>query len=591
MTTYTGSISDRYTTIHFDVSLVSQNQSQNTSNVSYKFYIKGKSGTGFYDKFHTGTVDIYVNGTHPVAKKGLDFDTMGGKTQVLASGNYTVSHDNNGNGGFDFSGWMSAPASNISGKVAATFNLPKIQRGATITANPAKANIGDRVTFRLGDTNSAYRYTIRYDMTGDKAVIADKISGSSYTWTIPAEWGTKYLSNLESSWATIYVDTYNGNTAIATHSTRLTVSIPDGVAPTIEDLYLSEQNTTKKNIFGDYNYYQLLSIVKAEASITTDYGASISSCQMTLGGKTETGTAVTFSHPDLSGRHEIVVSVVDSRGRSASRSFSIDFLPYAMPSIDFFAVARLDNNDTIADSTVKISHTVTSESYDRNGLSVTIELQPTEGDSWETVHSATVNQSPYSYNPVIGDDLEAFQSYTARLTIKDKFYTATALATLPASAMPLVIGATDPVVGIGKIPNITKGLDIKGQLFVNGEEIKPAVIPDIPEITSGTNGNGRWIKFPDGTLICHKTDFRITYANHWYLRGYWTFPQKFKESATVIITGYNPYDRPANRGAVIFVKGTTTTSADIQMRANLNHQDYTSSDDTTISVVAIGRWK
>ncbi|MDO4681082.1 MAG: DUF859 family phage minor structural protein [Aerococcus sp.] len=589
MTTYTGSITERYTTIHVDVNLVSQDQKQNRSVVSYRFYIKGKGNTGFWDKFHTGTADLYVNGgQHIVAKKGLDFDVNNGKTQVLAQGNFTVSHDNNGVGHFDFSAWMTAPASKVSGKVSATYSLPKIQRGATMSVSPSSANVGDQVTFNLQDTNSNYRYTIRYDMHGDKGTLVDKTSNSSYRWTIPASWGQKYLSNLQSSWATFYVDTYNGNTNIATNSTRLTVSIPNGSAPTIQALNLTEQNQAKINVFGAYSYYQLLSDIQAEAVIQTDYGAKVSSCQMTLGNQVESGTTVVFKKPDLTGDVSIRVDVVDSRGRSASRSFPMTLKPYKMPSINFFGVSRREGNDQIASSTVKLAFTPSPGSYNKNGLSLSIDLKTSDSNSWRTVHSATVNQSPYNYEPVIGNRLEAFQSYNVRLTIKDHFYSATALATLPASSLPLVIGATDPAVGIGKVPEIKKGLDIKGQLFVNGQELKTQTIP---EITSGWSTNGRWVKFPDGTMICYKPDFEIKYYSFWHLKTTWVYPQKFTNQPTISITNYNLYNRDANNGSTLNVEKNDGSSALIELRSNMQHQDYKNSDSTRAMVMAIGVWK
>ena len=111
-------------------------------------------------------------------------------------------------------------------------------------------------------------------------------------------------------------------------------------------------------------------------------------------------------------------------------------------------------------------------------------------------------------------------------------------------------------------------------------------------VESGSNNNGNYIKFADGTMICYLnitvTDQAInnqygTSALYFGTR-IWTFPQTFI-SAPVVICGSFRWSTGASWGTVIETVKTYATlmGFDFYPRAT--------GTSTQIKVIAIGKWK
>ena len=116
---------------------------------------------------------------------------------------------------------------------------------------------------------------------------------------------------------------------------------------------------------------------------------------------------------------------------------------------------------------------------------------------------------------------------------------------------------------------------------------------------SGSNANGSYTKFPDGTLICWKS-FTMTTASHTFT---WTFPHAFNPA-------YNTR-RLANKNIAGSIKISQTfadSGETVATNSNLIRQILSSNDNASASilcqvdaltapreidvmVLAIGRWK
>jgi len=132
---------------------------------------------------------------------------------------------------------------------------------------------------------------------------------------------------------------------------------------------------------------------------------------------------------------------------------------------------------------------------------------------------------------------------------------------------------------------------ILGKLFVNDKQI--VTLEDTAEngsIESGSNVNGNWTKFPDGTLICtvskSYTGIDITLgAGALPFRSVsiesWTFPAPFIENPKITTGSIDINSR------MISCHGVTHTSISTY---GIN---VTSVTNVTVSgeLVAIGRWK
>lgn len=109
-------------------------------------------------------------------------------------------------------------------------------------------------------------------------------------------------------------------------------------------------------------------------------------------------------------------------------------------------------------------------------------------------------------------------------------------------------------------------------------------------ITSGSNANGSWIKYPDGTMICYHTSTTLlttsagsTYSFYSPTSAIFTFPVAFISTPNVTFS-------TAGVGGTLF---PWVGAGDILNTTQCNAWLHSTKNDGTgyISYQAIGRWK
>jgi hypothetical protein len=115
--------------------------------------------------------------------------------------------------------------------------------------------------------------------------------------------------------------------------------------------------------------------------------------------------------------------------------------------------------------------------------------------------------------------------------------------------------------------------------IARGDHVHPS------EIETGSNANGRYTKFSDGTLICHKDVLAGYGAAEGALNTVrWTFPCEFVGGPTVT---YGCYSSAAGYPTLLYHAAfPTTTYIDISIYLPAGRPNYIYG-----SVQAIGRWK
>lgn len=478
MTTYSSNIINGTGFIRLEIRQESQNIANNTSMVYYKLYIQGEDGYGFWNEYGTGKTDVYINGSRVHYQTGRNFNIRGGGKQDLASGTTTVKHNEDGSKSFSFSAslWSSSATGSISGN----FTLSKIPRksdfsllnssGSAITSIDAGASVKISISKKV----SRFTHTVKVSYAGTSETIATKTSASSVTWSNSSNVVSKYMQGLTSLTLTFSVDTYDGNTLIGSNSKSLTLNVSSSSAPTISSVTISEANTNKINIIGATPFYQLLSDLRIVTSASGKNGATIKNISVSIGSYTASGSDVVIKDVNLSGIQTVKVTVLDSRGMSASTTKSIILTSYKLPNISAFEAYRNSSNSTYASARIVLESTVIST---KNPLSVSVFVSE-KGSTADPkqVYSATVNNGSFNSTISLGGGFDDFKAYDVRLSIADKFKRHQALATIPATSQSLVIGADKPVVGIGKVPTIDKGLEVDGLLQVGDQSQKTLVL-------------------------------------------------------------------------------------------------------------------
>ena len=108
-------------------------------------------------------------------------------------------------------------------------------------------------------------------------------------------------------------------------------------------------------------------------------------------------------------------------------------------------------------------------------------------------------------------------------------------------------------------------------------------------VGSGSNDNGHWVKFYDGTQICWIERLEVSYRNNQKLDGVWTYPVAFTGSVAVFATKDEYEGAELIRASTI---GTTNalTKSTIKLFSPVGYS-YPSPFGTGVRIMAIGRWK
>ena len=519
MATYSKTVNNGWGTFVLELRQTGQSIANNTSNVSYKLYLKSRNNSYFYNNYHTGKTTIVINGSTVHNQTGRDFNVSRGGSQQLASGNTTVKHNEDGSKSFSFS--ASIWASNFSGSISGNFSLSKIPRKSDfIVKNESGSTInsfyaGDKLYFEINKKASSFTHTLSIKYLSKEETLISKTTSTNIYYTNSNKIMENYMQNLRSTPIDFVLNTYDGNTSIGYVVKRLTLNVPSSASPSIDGVEISEANQNKINIIGSSPFYQHLTDLRVKTSASGKYGADIKNVSVNIGSYVLSGSDVILKGINLKDSQSVKVTVKDTRDMSASTTRTINLNPYNLPNISFFNAYRNQSNTKYASARIALTSTVIDN---KNPLDVKVDVAEKDTNSWRNVYSAIVGNGSFNSTISLGGNFDDFKAYDVRLSIADKFKRHQALSTISATSQSLVIGANKPVVGIGKVPEIDKGLEVDGVVKINSDTRNALYIDSLS--SAGTlimiTNNGKqvgWIgNFGQGLTIGDdsKTDIRIS---------------------------------------------------------------------------------
>ena len=326
--------------------------------------------------------------------------------------------------------------------------------------------MGKSVTINTPAVNSAYRHTLRYAFGKATGTIAENVA-SSKSWTPPVSLASR-IPDAASGIGTIYCDTYSGSTLLGTKSVSITLTIPSSVVPSAGKLTAAVTEDTSGT--GQF----VRGMGKAAVSLSGAagvYGSTIKSYSVSGGGWSSNESTLTTGILQAAGEITFTAVVTDSRGRTAQTTCQIEVIAYDKPGISSLSVYRCDstgakkNAGTYAAIEIKASYSAIT------GNTVTLKA------AYKLTSDASYGNDTVLTNSgktVIGGALSASHTYDVRITVADKFNTATVTASLRTknviwSVLPKGLGFA-----IGKVAELANWLDvawdtrIRGNLHVNG---------------------------------------------------------------------------------------------------------------------------
>lgn len=561
-----------YFTGKLTVTETSYSVENNTSVVSWVLeLISGSSGrfSGY-----SGNWSVNIDG-QAYSGSGTYSSMSYNTAQTIASGTTTIQHNDDGSkknmscsAVMDFASGTYSPGDfNLSG----TMDLTTIPRASKITA--VDANIESATTININRASNNFTHTITYSFSGLSGTIVTKTSDTSVGFQIPASFYEK-IPNSKTGTVTLTCTTYNGNTVVGTSTTTFTVTASEEKCKPEITATLIDSNAITVALTGDSSkLIKYKSTAKITPTATAKNSATIKS--IVVNGYAVSGDYIAFENTQS---ETFTIVVTDSRGYQNT----LELKPTIVQYIPLSATAKFDRlSATSSEVKVKYSGNYYNGSFGSKDNTLTITWAYREKDTSEWINGGTITptikNNTFSGEASLGTIFEYKKAYDFILYVSDKLSTLNPQETVKKG---------EPIYDYGVDADGNNYFNVNGDLYAKGAKV----------VESSSNTYGKYVKYSDGTMICHnivdniaiKTQQNLSNKSRIYY-GYvdagWTlFSQEFIGVPTTILNvnttsncfGIQPCatqykDRPP---------GFYPLSVDPSLEGTIS-----------VSYIAIGKWK
>lgn len=468
-----------YDTLKFNWVQVGQNIANNNTVINWSLQlISGSAGKIISSASKSWSVT--VNGVTYSDTNYIAIENN--TTKTLASGQTTIAHNNDGTKSFSYSfsqefGITFAGASVGTKTGSGTGTLNTIPRATTPVLNVTTADMGSTVTIYTTRASTNFTHDLYYSFAGGSYVSIGTGIATSMYWAVPLALASS-IPNTSSGTVTIKCITKNGTTVVGEKTALLTAKVPASVVPSISSVTHAEANTGTITTIGAY--VQSKSKLNVTVTASGASGSTIKSYSSTFLGKTYTGSSFTTDTVYSGGSLDIVTTVTDSRGRTATKTTTVTVLSYEPPKITKFFGARYNDNweaDTNGNRIrITIYYTVPALN-DKNTAKAVVQYKKSTDSAWTTLYTWSYLTRTHYYS-ISSTTFSTDYQWDFKITLTDAFGSEAIHSTyIPSGAVILDIKADGK--GIAFFKTSTKaGVDIDGAL------------PDSPiALTSSANLN------------------------------------------------------------------------------------------------------
>ena len=541
---------DKYSLL-LDVSEKSYSIENNTSQVEW--WVGIRSNTAYHN--HYGLSETYVvniNGT--VVHNAVHTPTVNsGATVWVASGTTTVSHNTDGSKSIS----VSASFNNAdrgtylptTGSCSGSLKLTTILRATTPSIDKPSLDCGSAIKISGTSASSNFSHKVYVTWNGTKTQIGTIVSGTttpSFSYTIPTDW-EKNIPDSTSGIATFTLETISGSTSVGSKTVNATIKVRSGVVPSIGTVSISDTNSICAGIG---QYVQSQSKLKFSIATSGNQGSTITSVSTKFNGQTYSGSTFTTQAIQNSGTLSYTITVTDSRGRTATKSGSINVVAYNPPSLTNVSAKRANSGYAVDESSgtyallhFKVGFTSLSN---KNTTSFYIQYRASGASSWTKINS-------WANNYTLEQDYKAGNLFTSTTStyeiafgIKDKFmsdYSWQIVTVTPTYTLINFGKDGKSLTFFGQDGNNANRLTVKGDLVSNKYKFSSVI-----ENTSSTHvlvENGNEIQYRDWNKLVNSIksamypvgSVYITYNNinpGTFLGGTW---ERFGQGRTLVGEG------------------------------------------------------
>lgn len=467
LNTYTGTCTNIYggtldnnvfkVDVYYEQSIVS-----NTTSLQLKPYViksggQGESVTWYFkvdgQDYYYVFCNTYVN------------NRVNGYTDSLC-GTKNITHNTNGTKTFtldvsvetSYTEGANANLNNYSmkwGRLNTKITLPTIPRASEFTL-PSNFKMGTSSTITVNPYVSSFTHNIRYWFGNTSGSIGSNIT-TSCNW-VPSKNLAEQIPNNTYGVGTIRVETYNGSTLVGSKDKTFTLNVSDDMIPSF-----TEVTATGIDLLSGEYVQSKSKVTCSIVDVTGSYGSTITNYKITghclnhSHSSEASATSTTFTEY---GPTTYTATITDSRGRTATKTITIDIREYFKPVIANAKVFRCDASGNElsngAYARVKFQGRIASIN---NVNSKNIYVDKVDS------HVITQTEAP-SYNfeyitPLVGGMVEN-EKYDFVIGLEDSYTRVTQSLILPVATC--IMNIEKDGVGIGKYHE-QGALDVGGDIY------------------------------------------------------------------------------------------------------------------------------
>ena len=303
------------------------------------------------------------------------------------------------------------------------YEIEKTPTAATTSGGVMDGSTKSRVVFTTSGTDATYSATFTLGSYSGTATSTTK----TLEYAIPIAW-CNALPNAATGQANVTCQVKYGGVVYSSFGVKLTVSVPASIVPTVTSITLADKTDTP--VPSSWNMFiQHKSGVRVSAITTAGaYSSTIKTIKLQVGSQSISQNYSVSSLPQIdvitqSGSLTCAVTVTDSRGRTASKTATVTFVPYAAPKFTncvserCLANGEIDNDGTYFKSTTAVSF---STCNGNNTITLTVKYKKTDA----VVYGSETTITP-GVNTCGNDDLDTEFSYDVMYSVTDQFCTVT----------------------------------------------------------------------------------------------------------------------------------------------------------------------
>ena len=369
----------------------------------------------------TGTIYVYADGT----KKSVSWTTN--KTETLLGNTYKVKMTSAAftvsKPFFTLKLTDSADGSTILEETFSFYEIEKTPTSATTSGGVMDGSTKSRVVFATSGTDATYSATFTLGSYSGTATSTTK----TLEYAIPIAW-CNAIPNTVTGQANVTCQVKYGGVVYSSFSVKLTVSVPVSVVPTLTSITLADKTDTP--VPSSWNMFiQHKSGIRVSAITTAGaYSSTISQIRLQVGTQSISQAYLASNLPLIdvitqSGSLTCTVTVTDSRGRTASKSATVTFVPYAAPKFTncvserCLANGTVDNDGTYFKSTTAVTFSTCNS---KNSITLTVKYKRTDA----VLYGSETTITP-GVNTCGNNDLDTEFSYDVMYSVTDQFCTVT----------------------------------------------------------------------------------------------------------------------------------------------------------------------